>query len=324
MELVMLLSTAIIAALVGIAGVHLAHRAKNPATRVHLALWSLAVIPVSLSVCALSLSGRFSVGNPFCDDCPTGTLTSLVFSFGATALGLALLVGLLRIVLLTHTLRRRLFPAPVYLQGRADDLARRAGGHCVPVLLLGSEMPVAFTWGLVRPRVVLSTWMVEHLDRKELEAVLAHELAHAVGRDCRTIWLATLLRDATFYLPWAWRARRAVITGKELLADDAAVAATGRPVALASAIAKVCNGRSSGHLSRQVQRFSSARPDRASRCGSSDCSARRPRAANRLRGRAVGASPLGGSAPFLPRNCSSSSRWPWSPCARWCSLRWMD
>ncbi len=235
----MLLSTAIIAALVGIAGVHLAHRAKNPATRVHLALWSLAVIPVSLSVCALSLSGRFSVGNPFCDDCPTGTLTSLVFSFGATALGLALLVGLLRIVLLTHTLRRRLFPAPVYLQGRADDLARRAGGHCVPVLLLGSEMPVAFTWGLVRPRVVLSTWMVEHLDRKELEAVLAHELAHAVGRDCRTIWLATLLRDATFYLPWAWRARRAVITGKELLADDAAVAATGRPVVLASAIAKV-------------------------------------------------------------------------------------
>ncbi len=239
MEFVMLLSTAIVAALVGIAGVHLAHRAKNPATRVHLALWSLAVIPVSLSVCALSLSGRFSVGNPFCDDCPTGTLASLVFSFGATALSLALLVGLLRIALLTHILRRGLFPAPVYLQWRADDLARRAGGREVPVLLFGSEMPVACTWGLVGPRVVLSTWMVENLDREELEAVLAHELAHALGRDCRTIWLATLLRDATFYLPWAWQARRAVITGKELLADDAAVVATGRPVALASAIAKV-------------------------------------------------------------------------------------
>ncbi len=239
MEFVMLLSTAIVAALVGIAGVHLARRAKNPVTRVHLALWSLAVIPVSLSVCALSLSGRFSVGNPFCDDCPTGTLASLVLSFGATALGLALLVGLLRIALLTHTLRRRLFPAPVHLQGQADALMRRATGRGVPVLLLGSNMPVAFTWGLVRPRVVLSTWMVENLDREELEAVLAHELAHAVGRDCRTIWLATLLRDATFYLPWAWQARRAVITGKELLADDAAVAATGHPVALASAIAKV-------------------------------------------------------------------------------------
>ncbi len=239
MQILMLLSTAAVAGLVSLVGLHLANRSARPTRRVHLGLWSLAVIPVSLTACTLSLFGRFSMGDALCGDCWRGPITSLVSLFVVATLALALVAGLLRVILLGYTLRRRLSPAPVHLQQCADGLAGRACARPVPVLLLGAEMPVAFTWGLLRPRLVLSTWMAENLDREELEAVLAHELAHAVGRDCRTIWLATLLRDATFYLPWAWRARRAVITGKELLADDAAVAATGHPVALASAIAKV-------------------------------------------------------------------------------------
>ncbi len=194
---------------------------------------------MSLTACTLSLFGRFSMGDALCGDCWRGPITSLVSLFVVATLALALVAGLLRVILLGYTLRRRLSPAPVHLQQCADDLASRAGVRPVPVLLLRAERPVAFTWGLIRSHLVLSTWMLENLDGEELEAVLAHELAHALGHDCRTIWLATLLRDATLFLPWTWRARRAVITGKELLADDAAVGMTGRPLALASAIAKV-------------------------------------------------------------------------------------
>jgi beta-lactamase regulating signal transducer with metallopeptidase domain len=87
--------------------------------------------------------------------------------------------------------------------------------------------------------VLLSTWMVEHLDRRELEAVLAHELGHVARRDYLVIWLATVLRDAFFYLPTSWAAYRQLQHEKELACDDAVVGTTHRPLALASALAKV-------------------------------------------------------------------------------------
>jgi Zn-dependent protease with chaperone function len=235
----MLLSTAVLAAITSFAGVYLASRSGSLVNRVQLAMWSLAVIPVSLLVCAISLLGRSPITATLCPGSSGGTLSSLTLSLGVAALGVALLAGVARIALLQRTLRRRLYPAPPELQERADDLAALAGDRRVPVLLLDSRMPIAFASGLLRPRVVLSTWMLEHLDPEEVEAALAHELAHVLGQDCRTIWLATVLRDATCFLPWAWRARRTVVASKELLADDLTVGLTGRPLALASAIVKV-------------------------------------------------------------------------------------
>jgi beta-lactamase regulating signal transducer with metallopeptidase domain len=107
------------------------------------------------------------------------------------------------------------------------------------VLLYVYDRPLALTCGLFRPTVLLSTWMVEHLDRRELEAVLAHELEHVARRDYLVTWLATMLRDAFFYLPTSWAAYRQLQQEKELACDDLAAGATHRPLALASALAKV-------------------------------------------------------------------------------------
>jgi hypothetical protein len=52
-------------------------------------------------------------------------------------------------------------------------------------------------------------------------------------------WLATMLRDAFFYLPTSRAAYRQLQQEKELACDDLAVGATHRPLALASALAKV-------------------------------------------------------------------------------------
>jgi hypothetical protein len=52
-------------------------------------------------------------------------------------------------------------------------------------------------------------------------------------------WLATMLRDAFFYLPTSWAAYHQLQQEKELACDDLAVSATHRPLALASALAKV-------------------------------------------------------------------------------------
>ncbi len=81
--------------------------------------------------------------------------------------------------------------------------------------------------------------MLEHLDRRELEAVLAHELEHIARHDFLVTWLATILRDAFFYLPTSWIAYRQLQQEKELACDDLVIGTTHRPLALASALTKV-------------------------------------------------------------------------------------
>src|SRR5712691_7874217 len=125
------------------------------------------------------------------------------------------------------------------LQSLADNLARGLGSPQCRVILHVYDRPLALTSGIVRPMVLLSTWMVEHLDRRELEAVLAHELEHVARRDYLVVWLATMLRDAFFYMPTSWAAYRQLQQEKELACDDLAVGATHRPLAMASALAKV-------------------------------------------------------------------------------------
>jgi beta-lactamase regulating signal transducer with metallopeptidase domain len=130
-------------------------------------------------------------------------------------------------------------PAGPELQTFADNLAEQLGATRSRVLLYVYDRPLALTCGLFRPTVLLSTWMVEHLDRRELEAVVVHELEHVARRDYLVTWLAMVLRDAFFYLPTSWVAYRQLQREKELACDDLAIAVTHRPLALASALTKV-------------------------------------------------------------------------------------
>lgn len=151
----------------------------------------------------------------------------------------ALGLGMVRLALMTRVMARSSVPAGPELQARADALAGRLGVVRCRLLLCAYHRPLALTCGIVRPTVLLSTWMVEHLDRRELEAVLAHELEHVARRDYLVIWLATVLRDAFFYVPTSWAAYRQLQHEKELACDDSAVGMTHRPLALASALTKV-------------------------------------------------------------------------------------
>jgi Zn-dependent protease with chaperone function len=160
-------------------------------------------------------------------------------------LGMALVMlgafglGLLRVILMARNVAHSAVPAGPQLQTLADDLARRLGAARPRVLLRPAHQPLAFTSGVVQSTVLLSTWMVEHLDQHELEAVLAHELEHIARRDYLVICLATILRDAFFYLPTSRVVFRQLQQEKELACDDLAVGVTQRPLALASALAKV-------------------------------------------------------------------------------------
>lgn len=147
--------------------------------------------------------------------------------------------GMVRWLFMHWLVARRGFAADADLQMLMTRLCRRLNVRCPRLLLCVYRRPLALTSGVFRPTILLSTWMLEQLDRHELEAVLAHELKHVARKDYLLVLLATVLRDAFFYLPTSWIVYRQLQQEKELVCDDLAVEVTQRPLALASALTKV-------------------------------------------------------------------------------------
>jgi Zn-dependent protease with chaperone function len=163
---------------------------------------------------------------------------SLLGVLAAAGLGAAGL-GIARLALVDRLLPACTLVADSVLTADVIALAQGVGLAPPALRVLPSQSPLAVAGGLRRPSVVLSTWLLEHLDHHELESVVTHELAHLARRDYLMRWLAQLLRDATVYLPGAWYALRVLEADGELSADALAVTATGRPLAMASALGKV-------------------------------------------------------------------------------------
>lgn len=171
-------------------------------------------------------------------------------------LGLGL--GVVRLVLLAWVMRRREIPAGPRMETLAADLAERLGASRPRVRLCAYDRPLALTYGLWQPTVLLSAWMLRQLDAGELEAVLAHELGHVARRDYLLVWLATVLRDAFCYLPTSWAAYRQLQQDNEQACDELAVGVTQKPLALASALTKVWQHALDGPMRGPAQALSGA------------------------------------------------------------------
>lgn len=98
----------------------------------------------------------------------------------------------------------------------------------------------AVTYGLVRPRILVSTGLTAELSAAEITAVLAHEREHLRYRDPLRLLAARLLAQWAWYLPAGrWLARRCALR-RELAADRAAAGVAGRGV-LAAALFKLAS-----------------------------------------------------------------------------------
>ena len=121
------------------------------------------------------------------------------------------------------------------------------------------------------------------LSPQQLEAILAHELAHIRRHDYLVNLLQTLVETLLFYHPAVWWLSRRIRIERENCCDDLAVSLCGDPVAYAKALADL------EELRADSSRSSWRRP--AARCcsASAGCSARRrtpgaARVARRQRG----------------------------------------
>lgn len=102
------------------------------------------------------------------------------------------------------------------------------------VCLIADATVAAFTVGLLRPQVVVTTGLLAALDDEQLGAVLRHEATHVGRRDPLRLLVAQLAHGWTFFVPYARHLRQRVVLGMELAADRNAVCHHGRrPVAAA-------------------------------------------------------------------------------------------
>jgi len=93
------------------------------------------------------------------------------------------------------------------------------------------------------PVIYISTGLTRALTETELQAALAHELAH-IARSRRPLLLAAFfLRMVLFFNPVALIEFRRVVRNEEKICDDIAVSLTSRPDALAEALKKFYSRR---------------------------------------------------------------------------------
>lgn len=135
-------------------------------------------------------------------------------------------------------------PLPAVARGQFPGLEAAlarlstAAGIPVPrVLVSADSTPEVYTLG--HTALVLSVPAIDLLDGDELEAVLAHELAHLSRNQWWFSRIGLALRWLMFYNPVALVIFRRIITENEKLCDDLAIALTGKPLALASGLLKV-------------------------------------------------------------------------------------
>jgi beta-lactamase regulating signal transducer with metallopeptidase domain len=193
----------------------------------------------------------------------TNWLTWLVFAwlggvlvFSTRALGGWAVLARLR--------RKENSPLAYSIVQRCSLLEQRVG-ISRPIRYLQSkllEAPAVIGW--FRPAVLIPAAAVAGLSLQQLEAVIAHELAHIKRLDCFVNLFQIAAEALLFYHPAVWWVNRVIRAERENCCDDIAVSVGGDPVEYAKALtlleaaratpawAMAANG---GNLKKRVSRL---------------------------------------------------------------------
>lgn len=155
-----------------------------------------------------------------------------------------LLVRLLRGIAEVGNLRvNDVTPAPSNLGGCLERLATRMGIERRVPLLVSSRIEVPALVGWRTPVILLPGRAVQTLSPGEIEAMLAHELAHLSRWDRWTKATGLVARGLLFFHPVTHRLLDRLDVERERACDDLAVAACGSPVLYARALASLEHAR---------------------------------------------------------------------------------
>jgi Zn-dependent protease with chaperone function len=224
------------------------------APRAAMVLWQAVALAAVLSAFSAGIAIAARVLMPGPDGRPTASIvgaegrlgwplwTAYIAAFALTVLvGVRLMVAVVRVAIANRR-RRTHHRMVVDLVGVGHDaaLAQPCAGTR-DLRVLDVPQPLAYCLPGVRSRVVVSEGTLTTLTDAEVTAILSHERAHLRARHDLVLEAFTAVHAAFPRIVRSANALSAVRLLVELLADDAAVRATGR-TALARALVACASG----------------------------------------------------------------------------------
>ncbi|HZJ16468.1 MAG TPA: M56 family metallopeptidase, partial [Chthoniobacteraceae bacterium] len=144
---------------------------------------------------------------------------SAVWLVGVALLTLRHIAGWRRL----RAMRRSGTPARGDLQESFVRLLERFGSTASVRLLESAEAAVPLLTGLCKPAILLPIRVITGLGEHEIEAILAHELAHLARRDAWSNFAQVAIETLFFYHPAVWWIGRRARLERENAADDLAL-----------------------------------------------------------------------------------------------------
>ncbi len=166
--------------------------------------------------------------------------SSIIYSIIGVLLSVALIYLALQLFFTNQFLKR-------YLKKRvksSDKLSKIA----LPLKILDrvdvvdSKANLVFCYGILRPRIVLSSQLTNSLSDKQLRAVLLHESCHLKSYDPLKIVLSRTLSSIFFFIPLLKDLQRHYMLTKEIVADMEVIKYSGKEV-LISVLSKLITSR---------------------------------------------------------------------------------
>jgi uncharacterized protein (TIGR03435 family) len=124
-------------------------------------------------------------------------------------------------------------------QAAGNRIASRLGLASVIHIVELPQVDVPLVVGCLRPIVVLPIAALSSLHAAQVEAILAHELAHIRRHDYFVNLMQTLAETLLFYHPAVWWLSARIRDEREHCCDDVAIAVCGDPVGYAAALAEL-------------------------------------------------------------------------------------
>ncbi|MHC4400296.1 MAG: M56 family metallopeptidase [Planctomycetota bacterium] len=118
-------------------------------------------------------------------------------------------------------------PAPDRVRHMLDRMTERLRLRGGIHVLQSTLVKVPAVVGSLRPVILLPISIISGLSNSQLEAILAHELAHVRRHDFVVNLVQTLVETVFFYHPAVWWLSRRIRVERENCCDDMAIAATG-------------------------------------------------------------------------------------------------
>ena len=183
-------------------------------------------------VSSFSFASKAQAGRPTTQGLDWRRWVVPVWAFGVLVLSMRMVWGFAEV----SKLRRRGQAADPAVLAVVANLSARMGISKRVQVLRSSWSGGPSLVGWLRPVILLPAWAVMGLTPQQLEAVLAHELAHVRRHDYLVNWMQMLVETLLFYHPAVWWVSARIRHERELCCDDRAVSACEGPLCYARAL----------------------------------------------------------------------------------------